>query len=156
MDRVFKAIAANKVDTLSYADDVALVAESEKVLQDSVTKWCDQLETFGMRMNKGKSEVMELSRLQKECIVYAEEQKLKEADTFKFGPSHEYKSYEAVKLPIQIEGKILFVWVSTVPANIPLLLGKDILKEWKCEKNFSTSTIIIGILNITIKLNESP
>ena len=84
MDRVVKAIAANEVDTLSYADDVALVAESEKLLQDSVTKWCEQLETFGMRMNKGKSEVMVLSRLQKDCTIYAEEKKLKEVDTFKY------------------------------------------------------------------------
>ena len=39
MDKVVKDIAAEGVDTVSYADEVALVSEGEKLLQNCVTEW---------------------------------------------------------------------------------------------------------------------
>ena len=84
MDRVVKDIAAEGIETLSYADDVALVAEAEELLQNCVTEWCRVLEKYGMKMNTTKSEVMVLSKVKRECNIVAGEQKLKEVNTFKY------------------------------------------------------------------------
>ena len=84
MDRVVKDIAAEEVETLSYADDVALVAETEALLQACVEQWCRQLEKYGMKMNTTKSEVMVLSKLKRSCNILAGGQKLKEVNTFKY------------------------------------------------------------------------
>ena len=85
MDRVVKDIAADNIETLSYADDVALVAESEELLQACVNEWCRQLEKYEMKMNVTKSEVMVLSRGEGSCNITATGgQKLKEVNSFKY------------------------------------------------------------------------
>ena len=84
------------------------------------------------------------------CGISEEFEIRKEFKTFKFGPSKEYHRYQAVKIPIQINGKLQHVWASNVSANVPLLLGKDILKEWECQQNFVDSTMFIGKFNVTI------
>ena len=45
------------------------------------------------------------------------------------GPSQVYKSKENVELPIMIGSKVRRIKVSIVQANVPLLFGKDYLKE---------------------------
>lgn len=90
------------------------------------------------------------------CGIAVDFKTRKESQSFKFGPSKEYRSYQATLLPIQINGEILWFWASSVAANVPLLLGKDVLKEWKCQQNFVDSTMFIGALNFNLKLSESP
>ena len=84
MDRVVKDIAAEGVETLSYADDVALVSEGEELLQNCVTEWCRKLEKYGMKLNTNKSEVMVLSKVKRSCNILAGGEKLKEVNTFKY------------------------------------------------------------------------
>ena len=69
---------------MSYADDVALVAEGEELLQNCVTGWCRKLEKHGMKLNTTKSEVMVLSKVKRSCNILACGEKLKEVNTFKY------------------------------------------------------------------------
>ena len=68
----------------NYADDVALVAEGEELLQNCVTEWCSKLEKYGLKMNTIKSEVMVLSKLKRSCNIQVGGVKLKEVDSFKY------------------------------------------------------------------------
>ena len=43
---------------LLYADDLALLAESERVLMEKIKTWKDQMEKKGLRVNMGKTKVM--------------------------------------------------------------------------------------------------
>ena len=55
-----------------------------------------------------------------------------EKNFFRFGPSITYESTKNVELPIKIGSKDTFITVSLVNANVPLLIGKDYLTQWKC------------------------
>ena len=64
-----------------------------------------------------------------------------EKEDFKFGPSQVYTSHKAITLPVKIGIRTTSIIVSQVNANIPLLLGRDYLKEWKCNMNFENNTL---------------
>ena len=64
-----------------------------------------------------------------------------EKEDFKFGSSQVYTSHKAITLPVKIGIRTTSIIVSQVNANIPLLLGRDYLKKWKCNMNFENNTL---------------
>ena len=53
---------------------------------------------------------------------------MKVEESFRFGPSGPYKCVEKLEFPIRNGSGVLWVAVSVVDANIPMLLGNNILK----------------------------
>ena len=79
-----------------------------------------------------------------------------EKESFKFGPSKVYNSYKETEITLRYEDFETKMWVSVVHANIPLLIGKNHLKdEWKCKMDYEAGTLTFGHTGVTIKLNES-
>ena len=77
-------------------------------------------------------------------------------EKFKFGPSGPYKSIEKLRIPIQTEKGSLWVTVSIVNANIPMLLGNNILKPLKANiKLLKAGNGILKIKDVEIKLRET-
>ncbi len=52
----------NEEITLAYADDVAIICDSERNLQYVAKHWDDKMNENGMKINTNKREVMKLSR----------------------------------------------------------------------------------------------
>jgi len=78
-----------------------------------------------------------------------------EKEDFKFGPSQVYTSYKAITLPVKIGIRTTSIVVSQVNANIPLLLGRDYLKEWKCSMNFENNTLRMDdFVVLELQVNE--
>ena len=50
---------------------------------------------------------------------------------FQFGPSNMYTARKEVSIPIKLGQEITRIGVKIVYANIPLLIGKDVLKDWR-------------------------
>ena len=62
---------------------------------------------------------------------------------FKFGPSKIYYSNKKAKIPIHIGDQTKIIAVSVVKANVPMLLGKDILKDLEAKMDFGKESITI-------------
>ena len=60
---------------------------------------------------------------------------------FRFGPSNVYNARKEVSIPIKLGEEITKIRVKKVNANIPFLIGKDILKYWKASFDFDNSTV---------------
>ena len=66
-----------------YADDLAIVAESEEELQERLIQWQENLENKGLRVNSKKTEVMVSSKLgRKVKIMDRNDIELKQVDEF--------------------------------------------------------------------------
>lgn len=48
---------------------------------------------------------------------------------FKFGPSKTYFSHKNVKIPLEVKGRVIDITISIVKADVPLLLGNDLLEH---------------------------
>ena len=70
-------------------------------------------------------------------------------EKFKFGPSGPYRSIEKLRFPIRNRVKVFWADVAIVDANIPMLLGNNILKPLEAEIKLLSSG------NGTIKLKET-
>ena len=63
MDYCMKEIGRNNEEiTLAYADDIAIICDSERNLQCMAEKWDDKMKDNGMKINTKKTEVLKLSR----------------------------------------------------------------------------------------------
>ena len=71
-------------EILGYADDLALVSETEEELQRCVTMWDEVLTAKGMKINKEKTEVMLVSRAQDELNIRLGDVILKQTDQFEY------------------------------------------------------------------------
>ena len=60
---------------------------------------------------------------------------------FRFGPSGIYTARREVSIPIKLGQEITRIRAKVVNANIPLLISKDILKDWKAVLNFDKSVL---------------
>ena len=77
-----------------------------------------------------------------------------EREKFKFGPSQVYISTKAITLPVKIGLTTTTIIVSQVNANIPLLLGRDYLKEWKCNLDFDKNVLKMDGIGVTLEVND--
>ena len=73
----------NIIDLL-YADDHAIVAETEEDLQNDLRDWNTILEEQGMKISKVKTEIMMLSRMPQEVNISLEGQALQQCTNFKY------------------------------------------------------------------------
>ena len=77
-----------------------------------------------------------------------------ESENFKFGPSQVYTSHKAITLPVRIGLKTTTIIVSQVNANIPLLLGRDYLKKWRCNLDFDRNVLKMEDIGIQLEVND--
>ena len=73
----------NIIDLL-YADDHAIVTETEEDLQNELRDWNTILEEQGMKISKEKTEIMMLSRMPEEVNILLEGQTLQQCIDFKY------------------------------------------------------------------------
>ena len=73
----------NIIDLL-YADDHAIIAETEEDLQNDLIDWNTILEEQGMRISREKTEIMMLSRTPQEVNITLEGQVLQQCTNFKY------------------------------------------------------------------------
>ena len=77
-------------------------------------------------------------------------------EKFKFGPSGPYSCAHKLRIPIKTEAGTLLVTVAIVKANIPMLLGNNILKPLGAEiKLLKAGNGILTLNNVEIKLRET-
>ena len=73
-------------------------------------------------------------------------------EKFKFGPSGPYSCAHKLRIPIKTEEGTLLVTVAIVKANIPMLLGNNILKPLGAEiKLLKAGNGILTLNNVEIK-----
>ena len=70
--------------TLLYADDEAVITDTQEDLQAALIKWNDVMTTNGMKINKEKTEVMVISRTPQEMDITLENHTLKQCRHFKY------------------------------------------------------------------------
>ena len=71
-------------ETLIYADDVVVLADTVEDLQDIASRWLDGLSRNGMKINtrKGKTEVVVISKNPTQCEIYMEGDKLYQSECY--------------------------------------------------------------------------
>ena len=69
---------------LAYADDLAVVTRNRESLQVAMGRWEEILRRAGMRINKGKTEVMKITRLQEDLQIIIDSVAIKQVTTFKY------------------------------------------------------------------------
>ena len=86
MDVVAKAVQQPDLWEILYADDLAIVTDSSESLQERLRAWQEALESKGLRVNAGKTEVMASCRdgRQKIEVKDTHDTLLKQVDTFKY------------------------------------------------------------------------
>ena len=60
---------------------------------------------------------------------------------FWFGPSNIYTVRKEVSIPIKLGQEITRIGVKIMHANIPLLISKDMLKDWRAVLDFDNSVL---------------
>ena len=76
-------IGGMNINNLRYADDTALLAESEQNLQNILNKVNEEGEKFGMRINVKKTKVMVVTKSgMNKCNLYLGEKEIEQVDSF--------------------------------------------------------------------------
>ena len=70
--------------TLAYADDKAVITDTQEDLQAVLIKWNDILTAEGMKISKEKTEVMVMSRASDEIDILLEDHTFKQCRQFKY------------------------------------------------------------------------
>ena len=69
MDTIAKPVREGDPSELLYADDIAISAESEILLQEELLKWQEELERKGLKINGRKTEVMLKRRMDRTQLI---------------------------------------------------------------------------------------
>jgi hypothetical protein len=72
------------IHTVKYADDLVLLAEEEKVLQDMINKLIEIGRSYGMEMNVEKTKVMSISRQPSPVKIIINQKQLENVECFKY------------------------------------------------------------------------
>ena len=83
MDLVIKEINQNNHDN-DFVDDIAQTATSIEKLQERMTRWNESFNIYNLKLNLKKTEVLVLSRTEKEAVVTLDEYQLNQVTTFKY------------------------------------------------------------------------
>ena len=95
--------------------------------------------------------VSNLSQYQKEHL-----QIVQVDENYKFGPSGPFQCREKIRFPINVDKKPTWIDVAIVDANIPMLLGNNILKPLEAEiKLFATGNGVIKLGDIELVMKET-
>ena len=73
-----------RIGSLIFADDVVLLASSDRDLQLSLDRFADECEAAGMRISTSKSESMVLNLTRVECILRVGDEILPQVEEFKY------------------------------------------------------------------------
>jgi hypothetical protein len=76
-------IGGKIIHTVKYADDLALLAREEKVLQDMINKLTEIGRCYGMEMNVEKTKVMRISRQPSPVKIMIDQKQLENVESFK-------------------------------------------------------------------------
>ena len=132
MDRCIRdvRIGLNNEETLMYADDVAVIANTVTEVQDVATRWWQGMAQNGMKINtaKGKTEVVLISRNRHQPVeVYMGENKLNQADNYiHLGVNVGEKNLQEIEINNRIAK-----YNQNVGMMYPLLKDKNIPRECK-------------------------
>ena len=81
---------------------------------------------------------------------------VKTKEKFKFGPSGPYSCHEKLRFPIQDGSKLIWVKIALVQAQIPMLLGNNILKPLGAEmKLFREGNGVLRLRDKNITMKET-
>jgi hypothetical protein len=69
---------------VKYADDLVLLAEEEKVLQDTIDKLIENGRCYGMEMNVEKTKAMRISRQPFPVKIMIDQKQLENMESFKY------------------------------------------------------------------------
>ena len=85
MDRCMKEINEGSDSlTLAYADDVAVICDNERKLQETAEKWNRIMNEYGMKININKTEVMSISRQDKQLNIRIGNGQLRQVTSFDY------------------------------------------------------------------------
>ena len=76
-----------------------------------------------------------------------------EKEKFRFGPSQVYTSEKSIRIPVKLGDRVEPARIFVVNTNIPLLLGRNHLQEWRCEMDFSKKILKVKD-DVKIKLDS--
>ncbi|TWW70803.1 R2DM Retrovirus-related Pol polyprotein from type II retrotransposable element [Takifugu flavidus] len=76
--------SGRKISSLLFADDVVLLAPSNRDLQQMLGRFATECEVAGMRISTSKSESMVLARKKIECLLRVGEEVLLQVEEFKY------------------------------------------------------------------------
>ena len=77
-------------------------------------------------------------------------------ENFKFGPSGPFECKEKIRFPINVDNKPKWVDVAIVGANIPMLLGNNILKPLEAEiKLFASGNGVVKLGEVKLNMRET-
>jgi len=77
-------IGGQIIHTVKYADDLALLAKEEKVLQDKIDKLIEIGRCYGMEMNVEKTKVMRILRQPFPVNIMIDQKQLENVECFKY------------------------------------------------------------------------
>lgn len=80
----YRNLETVSVSEYAFADDIAVVARSEKDLEDNINIWNKVLAENGMRLNKSKSKVMAITEDQKKIHIRVDGELLEQVDNFQY------------------------------------------------------------------------
>ena len=131
MDKCLRDIRAGAVgeETVMYADDVAVIADSAADVQDVASRWWLGMKANGMRVNtkKGKTELVVIARKPEQYDIYMEENKINQTENY----SHLGVNIGSGNLQeIEINNRIS-KYNSNVGMMYPLLKDKHVPRDCK-------------------------
>ena len=75
---------------------------------------------------------------------------------FQFGPSNIHMARKEVSIPIKLGQEVTRIGVKIVHANIPLLIGKDMLKDCRALLDFNNSVLQVHErYQVQLKVDDS-
>jgi hypothetical protein len=80
----FRNLERIVISECAFADDIAVMAGSEKDLQENLNVWNEVLKMHGMKINKSKTKVMVVSRERKEVQVSIDEEFLEQVNSVQY------------------------------------------------------------------------
>ncbi|KAI5715694.1 hypothetical protein M8J77_020891 [Diaphorina citri] len=145
-------IGNDRIKNIKYADDQAVLAESEMELKTMVESICEAGKRYGMKINVGKTKVMMMGNIEESLNITLEGEKLEQVHKFKYLGGMIYSSgscTEEIRGRISM-GKTAYVKVQNIltARRIPLQLRK------RFAKCFIWSVVLYGSETWTLRKKE--
>ena len=77
-------IGERRIKCIRFADDMALLAEDERILKNMLLEPNDRCEDYGRKINISKTKAMVIGRKQKKIDVRIKYESVKQVDIFKY------------------------------------------------------------------------
>ena len=86
LDLVIKEAANNQpqINVLAYADDIAQLDSTEEDLQLHLKQWNESFTKYGLKLNLDKTEIVVLSRIERNTNIKVGDKTIKQATSFKY------------------------------------------------------------------------